>query len=1175
MNTTQNETFKTTCSYCGVGCGIKITKNRYNEIELTGDESHPVNMGMLCSKGRSLNYVVQDKQDRLLHPQMRWNKHLPLENVSWDTALERASAVFKTFIKKHGPDSVGLYVSGQCLTEEYYLANKLTKGFLQTNNIDTNSRLCMSSAVVGYKKILGEDSVPIAYEDIELSDCMFITGANPAWCHPILFRRIETHKENNPDLKIIVVDPRKTQTCALADIHLQIQPGTDTYLYNAIGRILIEENFTDIPFIEKYVDGYDAYEKGVMAYSVEEAAQICQVDINDIYETARYIGKSKGFLSFWAMGLNQSVVGVNKNLALITLSLITGKIGKPGNGPFSLTGQPNAMGGREVGGLSNMLAAHKDFTNPEHRKEVAQHWGVNSVPEKPGLSATEMMEALDSGKMKAIWIVCTNPMVSLPQSRFVEQALKKANFVIVQDISAKADTLEHADIVFPAAGWMEKEGTMTNSERRVSHLPKIIDAPGEALPDSEIFIRFAQKMGFGDQFDYKNIEEVYLEHAKLTKGTNLDVSGVTYDILKNKNTVQWPFTEGADEGTARLFTDNVFFTPNKKAQLFEVPPANQSEELSPDFPFVLTTGRIRDQWHTMTRTGKVNKLNQHIAKPFLEIHPEDALAQQIKDGDIVRIYNVRGDIQVIAKVTDEIKKGVVFLPMHWGKKLQKDLSRTNNLTQPLVDPVSKEPDFKFSAVNVVKYKKPKEKIIIVGAGAAAYQFIKSYREQNERDEIEIFCKEPVAFYNRVLLPEYISGHREWENLLKSDQTEEDELQIKVHTNNEVVKIDKENKKVTDKNGIEHTYDSLILCTGSRAFIPPNVPKTKGIYTLRTRKDADDIGTHASQKGNVIIVGGGVLGIELADSLVQMGVEVTMIQRSNRLMERQLDQLGSEILDLELRDRGINILYTDEVKSLDIDDHFKGVRLKSGRYLSSEVIVYAIGTRPNIEIAKESGLNCGRGVIVNDQLTTSDSSIFALGEIAQHNHMLYGITASAEEQARYLASFMLGDYSTAYQGSLLMNILKVEGVQLASIGEVEKPANDDSYEEVFFIDKKRRYYKKALIKDDKLVGCILAGDKTEFNEYRELIQNQIELGEKRQEILNAIGQPKEVIGELICSCNNVGKGNLENEIKDGCHDFKTLCQKTGAGTGCGSCKTEVKTILETELASMNNEVVEEK
>lgn len=1155
--------FNTTCSYCGVGCGIEVKKDAYGRLEIKGEEDYPVNRGMLCSKGRTIHYTVQDKSDRLQHPMMRWHRKAPLEQVSWGNAMERAAAVFKTIIKKHGPDSVAFYVSGQCLTEEYYLVNKIVKGFIGTNNIDTNSRLCMSSAVVGYKKMLGEDSVPVSYSDIELADTFFVTGANPAWCHPIIWRRVEQHKEKNPDVKIICVDPRRTNTAMSADIHVQIAPGTDIYLYKAIAKILIEKGAIDHDFISKHVNGFDEYKESVFEHTIEEVATKCDVPVEQIYEVADCIKDAKGFISMWTMGLNQSSVGVTKNLALIALSLITGHIGKPGSGPFSLTGQPNAMGGREVGGLSNMLAAHRSLENPLHIKEVSEFWGVNNLSNKPGLTATQMFDEMHTGKLKAIWVICTNPLVSLPNARHMEEGLSKCNFVVVQDISAKSDTVKYADLVLPAAGFMEKEGTMTNSERRISIVEKIVDAPGEARPDADILIDFAHRMGWGNQFNYNSVEDVYLEHAALTKGTNLDVSDLDYETIRKKRSVQWPYKKGVSNGTTRLFTDKIFYTESGKANLFPMSSDHTSEPLTPERPFVLTTGRVRDQWHTMTRTGKVNKLGQHLGKPFLEIHPDDAEEKGIKDGDLVSVTSVRGEVQVLATVTTDIKKGVVFLPMHFGRMLGKDLVRANNVTNDLLDPFSKQPDFKYSAVNVEKFKKPKEKIVLVGAGAAAFKFVSEYPKFNPEDELVVFSREATPFYNRVLLPDYISGEKEWDGLRK-DQDANLAPSVRIICK-KIVNIDRDKKIVIDSDGNEESYDKLMLCTGSRAFRPPVVKLgVKGVHTLRTRNDADTIKEEALGKGGAVIVGGGLLGIELADSLRKVGVDVKVIQRSSRLMERQLDDISSELLDLELRDRGVQIIYNDEVKNYTGEGELSSIKLKSGREIPCKLLVFAIGTRPRIELAKEAGLVCGRGVVVNENMQTSDSSIFAMGEIAEFNRQLFGITAAAEEQAELLVRFLSGDTSNEYSGSLLMNILKVEGVDLFSIGEIHVPKDDTQYEEIVFSDIRNRKYKRCIVFNDRLIGAVVVGDKSDFIEFKELIKNKIELGDKRMQLLQGTAERKEVKGRLICSCNSVGEGNLIEEIRGGCSDFNSLCTATGAGQGCGSCRPEVKDVLESQL-----------
>jgi ferredoxin-nitrate reductase len=793
---------------------------------------------------------------------------------------------------------------------------------------------------------------------------------------------------------------------------------------------------------------------------------------------------------------------------------------------------------------------------------MQQFWGGATIASKPGYTATEMFEALNDGRLKAIWIIGTNPLVSLPDVRMAEEALKKAKFVVVQDVSNKPETLKYADVILPAAAWAEKEGTMTNAERRIAYMNKIVDAPGEALPDAEIVCRFAQKMGFHG-FDYNDSSEIYAEHCRTTEGTNIDITGLSYDVLKNKRSVQYPYTkEETGFGTARLFTDKQFYTPSKKAIIHTVEEGNQSEKTTKDLPLVLTTGRIRDQWHTMTKTGKVSKLKQHVSNSFLEIHPNDAEDRNIKNDDIVEIFNGRGNVRVKAKLTTDIKQGVVFLPMHWGKILNSDLNRANNLTNNLVDPISKEPDFKFSAVQVQRYKKAKQKIIVIGAGAGAYGFVKSYRAMNAEDEIEIFSKENFPFYNRVMLPDYISGVQEWQQLVKMKDEEEYNLNIKLHRGVSIEHIDRANKLLTDSNGVIHSYDVLLMATGSRATMLRDIPKMEGIFTMRSRVDADDFKNHVdAAKGKVVIVGGGLLGIELAASLREVNVEVTVIQRISRLMDRQLDTLGSQLLDEELTDKGVEIFYDDEIERFIGKQTVTGIRLKSGREIDCQAIVIAIGTTPNIELARAAGIECKRGVVVNEYLLTNDPNIFAIGEIAEFKGFLYGITAAAEQQAEIVAKYLSGDIARFYEGSLLMNILKMHGTDLCSLGLPEAPANDPAYEEVVFIDKAKRYYKKCVIHNDRLVGAILIGDKTEFLEYRDLIQNKIELSEKRLELLRSGKKAEPVIGKLICSCGGVGEGNIENKIKEGCTELKTLCAASGAGMGCGSCRPEVQAILE--------------
>jgi len=886
------------------------------------------------------------------------------------------------------------------------------------------------------------------------------------------------------------------------------------------------------------------------------------------------ISDAKGFISMWTMGLNQSVIGVDKNVSLLNLSLLTGQIGKPGSGPFSLTGQPNAMGGREVGGMASLLAAHRDLGNPRHREEVRQFWGGKEINGEPGLTATEMFDALESGKMKAIWIICTNPIVSLPNAKKIEKALEKANFVIVQDISHNSETTKYADLLLPAAGWLEKEGTMTNSERRISYLPKVIDAPGEALPDAEILWRFAQKMGYGG-FDYNNVSEVYDEYCLMTKGTNIDISGLSHERLQKEGSFQWPVPSPEHKGTPRLFQDQKYFTANGKVH-FNAPRNlyNKSEITTTDFPLVLNTGRVRDQWHTRTKTGKVKRLLTHIPSPFLEMNKVDAYVRNLKEGDIAVVKSRRGNVRVKVKINYDIRERVVFLPMHWGKILNNDFSRANNLTNDIVDPVSKEPDFKYCAVQVEKYKKPSQKIVVVGAGAAAYRFIQTYREKNKTDEIHVFSKEEHPFYNRVLLPEYVNEELSWEALQKLKQGELEKLKVTLYPNNGVKDINAKEKTVTDDLGGTHNYDFLVMATGSRAFVPNEVRMDlPGRFTMRERGDADRLKDYLSKTGlptneqHVVIVGGGLLGLELAAALKKININISIIQRAPRLMERQLDPVSSKLLAEDVSERGIQLFFDNEVSTIFEEEESQYtlmVNLKTGRTLRCNAIVYAIGTRPNISLATSAGLETRRGVLVDPYLKTSDPSIFALGEIAEFENALYGITSAAEQQADVAANYILGDLGSIYGGSVLMNILKFENLDLCSIGMVNAPKDDPSYEEILLMDVSKRFYKKCIVKDDTLKGAILMGDKNEFAEFKRLIEEEIELSEKREELLRGTSTMEPLKGSLVCSCSQVGDGNIKDAIAGGCTDFSQLCSQTGAGLGCGSCKPEVQALLNGQL-----------
>ena len=677
-------------------------------IDVKGDPQHPANFGRLCTKGSTLHLSAK-LDNRLLYPEIRTNRDLPRKRATWDESLNLVVEKFATLIETHGPDSVAFYISGQLLTEDYYVFNKLAKGLIGTNNIDTNSRLCMSSAVAGYKLTLGADAPPACYEDIDHTDCLFIAGSNTAFAHPIIYRRIEDAKEKNPNLKIVVVDPRQTDTAKAADLHLAILPGTDVALFNGMLHVMLWEGMLDNAYIDAYTNGFAELKETVREYTPKMVADICGIKEADIITAAKWFGKGPT-LSMYCQGLNQSVNGSDKNAALINLHLATGQIGKLGAGPFSLTGQPNAMGGREVGGMANLLSGHRDLANPEHRAEVASLWGIESVPDVPGKSAVDMFKAVKDGSIKAIWIACTNPAQSMPDLNEVLEALENAELVVVQDAFDNTETCQYADVLLPASTWGEKEGSVTNSERRITRVNPAVIPPAEARHDWAIVVDFAQRL---EQrlakntklFPYATTEQIFDEHRETTRGRDLDITGLSYTLLNEQGPQQWPFKTGDVTGKARLYADGVFQKPDGKAQFLNATYKGTADKTDARYPLHLLTGRLRDQWHGMSRTGNVAQLFNHAEEPVIHMSADDMMRRSIKNGDIVRVSNKRGSLVLPVQTSDEVKPSQTFIPMHWGSQYMHGLG-VNALMPSAYDKVSKQPELKHTAIKLEKLELP-------------------------------------------------------------------------------------------------------------------------------------------------------------------------------------------------------------------------------------------------------------------------------------------------------------------------------------------------------------------------------------------------------------------------------------------------------------------------------------
>ncbi len=703
---------RTTCPYCGVGCGVLARTQADGTLEIAGDPRHPANAGRLCSKGAALGETL-GTEGRLLHPLIRArgapqrpsDASAGLRRVGWDEALSRVARGFAAAIREHGPDSVAFYVSGQLLTEDYYIANKLMKGFIGSANIDTNSRLCMAAAVAGHRRAFGEDLVPGCYEDLELADLIVLVGSNTAWCHPVLFRRIEREKQRRPGLKLAVIDPRRTPTAEMADLHVPIRAGSDVALFNGLLRYLHEQGATDARFVERHTRGAPETLAAARAAGDPAAvAALCGADAARIGELYRLFCATERVVTLFSQGVNQSSCGTDKVNSIINCHLLTGRVGRPGMGPFSLTGQPNAMGGREVGGLANTLAAHLDLESAAHRAAVQAFWRSPAVAARAGLKAVALFEALHAGRIKAVWIMATNPVVSLPDADRVRAALRRCELVVVSDCVAHTDTAALAHVLLPAATWGEKDGTVTNSERRISRQRRFLTPAGEARPDWWILCEVARRMGFREAFPYESPREIFDEHARLSAvaARFFDIGGLAgltaaeYDGLEP---VHWPVRSRSEPPLSRLFQDGRFAHPDGKARLVPVchrPPTHAPDEA---YPLVLNTGRIRDQWHTMTRTGGAPRLAEHLPEPFVDLHPHDALAMAVRAGELARVSTRWGSMVVRARISAEIPRGTAFVPMHWNDAHASE-ARVGALVNPAVDPICGQPEFKHTPARV-------------------------------------------------------------------------------------------------------------------------------------------------------------------------------------------------------------------------------------------------------------------------------------------------------------------------------------------------------------------------------------------------------------------------------------------------------------------------------------------
>ncbi len=1209
---------RTVCPYCGVGCGLiaKTEGGRLRSVE--GDPIYPVNRGRTCRKPLELPAAVH-AADRAQTPLLRERRDSRFHPSDWDAIMPELAGRLRAIADEHGPDAIAFYLSGQLLTEDYYTAVKLAKGFLGTNNVDSNSRLCMASAVAGYSGAFGSDGPPPAYADIEQADCFLLLGTNTAACHPIVWSRIQDRQREGAT--VICADPRATATARGSDLHLPVRCGTDLALLNAMLGVLDREDLVDRDFVARHTTGWEETSSVAREWTPERAQAVCGVPAADIEAAARRFAAGRS-LALWSMGANQSSAGTLKNRALINLCLAAGQIGKPGCGPFSLTGQPNAMGGRESGGAAQTLPGYRLVESASDRAAMTRLWnlpaGVPGISPRPGLTAVDLFNALEAGEVKAVWIVATNPVVSMPDAARARAALERAELVVVQDAYHPTETSTLAHAVLPAAAWLEKDGTMTNSERRTALMRKALDPPGQALPDWRIFQRLASELGYGDHFGWERSSEVFDELAALTSGRVCDQSGLSHDLLAPRGGIQWPFpaadrpagdfetvgqrerrARGAsklrelDDEPRRLYEGGRFPTPDGRARFAPTPHADPAEVPDGDFPLILTTGRVANHWHTLTRTGKSDALRSDSPDPFLELHPEDAKQAGVEDGEPVRLVSRRGEASLRAVLDPSLPRGTCFAPMHWGAlHAPAGAGWANTTTSPAKDPTSSQPELKAAAVRVEPvagrpgHRRPssteasltrarrrrggrRRRLVVVGTGMSGLRVAEEVLERSPTGfAVTMLGEEPGPTYNRILLSKVLARTAGPEDVELRPQSWYSSRDVDLRGGSPAQRVDLERRRVIGADGEVHSFDALVLATGSRPFVP-SIPGAERahVHAFRTAADARAIATAADRCQRAVVVGGGLLGLEAAAGLLAHDLEVSVVEVADRLMPMQLDHGGARTLMRALAELGVRAMVGRRVEEITDGE----VVLDGGEAVPADLVVVAAGVRPETSLAGEAGIAVGRGILVDDELRTDAAGVWAVGECAEHRGQVYGLWAPLAEQARAAGAAVVGDPG-GFAGATTATSLKIAGVDLFTGGPAGAAVDQD---ELLYHDSRSGVYRKLVLEGQRLVGAMVVGDARSSRQLTELLRTgaDVPTGVVAPEAAGEDGAGEVPDDEsILCSCNRKTRGEVMGAIRgEGLTTLAEVAGATGASTGCGSCAGEVEELLAGHSSSRNTQV----
>ena len=1163
---------RTLCPYCGVGCGLLARTDGARLEGVEGDPLYPVNAGRTCRKPLELRHAVH-AGDRATVPLVRDRRDVRLRESGWDEAMPALAARLSAIVAEHGPDAVAFYVSGQFLTEDYYAWNKLAKGFLGTNNLDSNSRLCMSSAVAGYRGAFGSDGPPPAYADLALADCFLLLGTNTAACHPIVWSRIRDPLSEGAFA--VCADPRLTATARSCDLHLAVRPGTDLALLNAMLHVIERDGLIDEEHVRRHTTGIEGALEVARGWTPERAERTCGVPAGDIEVAARRFAGAGRAMALWSMGANQSTVGTLKNRALINLCLATGQIGRPGTGPLSLTGQPNAMGGRETGGLSTLLPGYRAVDCAEDRAAMERHWGLSPgrISPRPGLPAVELFDALAEGRVRAVWIMATNPLVSLPDSARAREALERADLVVVQDAHHPTETSALAHAVLPAAAWPEKEGTMTNSERRVGLVRRALEPPGEALPDWRIAARLAAELGFGEAFAWESEAQVYDEFVACTAGRPCDMSGLSHDRLLREGGVQWPCPAGpGSDGTERLYPDGRCSTPDGRARFAPTPHSAPAEPVRRSHPLTLTTGRVAEHWHTLSRTGKSPRLSATAGEPVVELHPRDAAAAGVRDGEAVSIASARGALTARAELDPSLPEGVAFAPFHWGAlHAPAGAGQANAVTVSEVDPVSRQPELKACAVAVSPASRGRStgtrtrRLVVIGTGMTGLEAVEELlrRRPDGSWRVTMLGEEPGPAYNRIQLSRLLAGAAGPGALQLRPPVWYADRRVDLRAGCPAAEIDVDRRVVRDRSGAAHPYDTLLIATGSRPFVPP-IPGAglPSVHRFRTRADAAVLASGSGPGRTAVVIGGGLLGLEAAAGLRARGAEVTVVEAAGRLMPQQLDEGGAAALERSLARLGLRALTGEGVEAIEPGS----VTIRGGDRISADLVVVAAGVRPETSLARAAGIECRMGILVDDSMRTSAPSVLSAGECAEHRGTVYGLWAPLASQARTAGATACGD-PAGFHGAVTATTLKVAGVAMYSGGRQSAAKGHD---EILWADGRRDTYRKLVLDGDRLAGAVLVGDTGGARELSALLRD----GERVPEHLLAPPgagcappSPAPDPAAVVCSCNEVTADEIAKAIEGGgCNTLAEVARATRASTGCGSCAGEVECMLATADAA---------